>query len=423
MGAKTDSFVEVTEDEKKKSIFDKGGQTYTENFKHFHRFAEELGKRKGAAVEILSMAWAGFNTDESRENGGELSSKYINLIPKYKNAKIYIASHSHGCNVANYMTHFMEHNPIQMLIHFAYPVRKNQPKFIPKHFKKLIYFHSKGDPVVNGAQVQGGKLVKTIKENAVAISAAATTVAATAIMVHKLGSRQETITIDSIIEEVVKQANNGNMKRAKELLLLTANYSRPIIVNGEIDHLKTFFLKNRIDSTKILVQSVPTLMFAAANAFRLKPILGVAARKDKLKPQAGKIIAGFDITYKGKKPDHSETINVVEYLPEIIFKTENKYPLHYLNSSLFKLDITAAELKAEDPVFISIDQENYNKQAPASFRRLADGALVNGEKCEFDAELAYDKETKNNYAKLLNNNAAPVHSEINSSVSKLEEQD
>ncbi|MFA6066575.1 MAG: hypothetical protein WC707_05345 [Candidatus Babeliaceae bacterium] len=347
-GRETPSFKEV--DEKRRKELDEDGNFSYENFNHFKRYGEWLATQKQAKLELISLSWKGFNTDEARLRGGELLAQYFNGVDKYKNAEIHGIGHSHGCNAFLCAANSMEHNPFERLILIAYPIRKDQPEYQGKYFKELVYLHSKGDgcrpfsehvlsrgdSVVNAAQVSMKKLKEDLQENAKEVSITYTKMVIGAVA-FGIGFPAILATVTSDLE----------------------------------------------DAVKTLALRVPALVIAAGATTLASSSAGCVAgtieynalTKHKLAPQNGKIIVRLVVTMNGKSPTHTGIVDRAEDLVKIMSQLETKYPLHYSQSAHFAVDVDK-RISKKNPVFITIINDEPFKIKPKQVYKNFDGKHV-----------------------------------------------
>jgi hypothetical protein len=117
-------------------------QSKYQNYRNLKRFGAWIANKMGTPLTMQSFQWSGALSNSKRNNSAVILKNHIN--EKHGNDNIIIATHSHGGNVASEATHML-HNPAEMLVYFACPVRKDYLLNHPDKFKKLYYFHSNVD--------------------------------------------------------------------------------------------------------------------------------------------------------------------------------------------------------------------------------------------------------------------------------------
>lgn len=98
-GSTTDSYF-VDEDKNKES----------DNFRHIKRFASHYSTEKNKGLELLSYLWTeNINkngavgcSDNDRIDGAKILNQFLHHLG-YENIELVTLSHSHGCNVVNYL--------------------------------------------------------------------------------------------------------------------------------------------------------------------------------------------------------------------------------------------------------------------------------------------------------------------------------
>jgi hypothetical protein len=113
------------------------------------RWAAGHATERNRYLEFLSFRWPGtmgnylINGDEIRKEAGRFVVQMLQKSSIYRKANIALLGHSHGCNIANYITQLVDpERPIDLLIHFACPVRED---YQPQHYNKLVHFYSDFD--------------------------------------------------------------------------------------------------------------------------------------------------------------------------------------------------------------------------------------------------------------------------------------
>lgn len=126
--------------------FNKFDDVYFEGIKNF---AEQMAFINHAPALVVSYAWTGANKTTARKAAGEKLADFINTYLDLKSQKLICVSHSHGCNVVNIASNHIKNGFIELIIHYASPIREDDTAapYIPTHFKKLLSFYSIHDPV------------------------------------------------------------------------------------------------------------------------------------------------------------------------------------------------------------------------------------------------------------------------------------
>lgn len=75
-----------------------------QNYRHIKRTAAYYATVKGKPLELLSYLWSGEASDSARIIAAETLHKFFEHNEFYTKAEIVLLGHSHGCNVANYVT-------------------------------------------------------------------------------------------------------------------------------------------------------------------------------------------------------------------------------------------------------------------------------------------------------------------------------
>lgn len=149
------------------------GDVKRQNFRHIKRAASAYATRKAKNLELLSFKWAskwrskfyGGLSDTDRVKGAKVLHNFLKYMKYDENNELVILSHSHGCNLVNALTHLIKpERPIELLIHFACPRRKQkEDHYQPTNYKKLIYFFSDGDIITVLGRVPEVEIGGTLK--------------------------------------------------------------------------------------------------------------------------------------------------------------------------------------------------------------------------------------------------------------------
>jgi hypothetical protein len=115
------------------------------------RFTKYFADKYGAATKFVSFGWSGDENDRDRLAAGQILGDFIRTHLKGHN--VITIAHSHGGNVVNHATHYLD-EPITMIVHLAAPVIQGNgaPFYAPTNFVYLLNFYSTGDFV----QIAGG---------------------------------------------------------------------------------------------------------------------------------------------------------------------------------------------------------------------------------------------------------------------------
>ncbi|MCL4361243.1 hypothetical protein M1446_02705 [Candidatus Dependentiae bacterium] len=357
------------------SVYDSRNQVYRDIMNFFSTVANSKAKK----VEVLSVRWPGTNLAWTRQWTALFLHDY--LKQNYPNHKIIYLSHSHGCNVGNYLSNLLN-KPISLMVFFACPFRKVKEEddgedksllpaavhsplatgfdklkkineFSPDKFKKLIYFFSKADWVAAGGSVDKYSLGASI---------------VTPIITHYA------------IDAALSSQTMGLSKLANKFPK-TTTYAK-----------NTFKAAVAAKSTSNVYDSVSN-----ANTFSWK-------HKDRT-------IIGVRFQHQTKDPTHGGLVQAVAVLPQVLDAMSNKYPHHTILNSTFDLhtdgntsremvrDLILAirqrgssdrllELPAN--VRSQIDsnslkaEENISKQERAKFKSKYNRELSNGESDSYD---------------------------------------
>lgn len=133
--------------------FSAGNRNYfadgTRCFESMKEFARDVRNAFGTRVELISFGWNGLNIDDARIQSGKKLAQLLNT--QYNTKKydhIITVAQSHGGNIANIATHFIENRIIDTMVHLATPVREDEnPLYKPINFGTLYAFYSKSDPI------------------------------------------------------------------------------------------------------------------------------------------------------------------------------------------------------------------------------------------------------------------------------------
>ncbi|MFA6065576.1 MAG: hypothetical protein WC707_00125 [Candidatus Babeliaceae bacterium] len=368
-GRQTDAFRKYTEQEKKeaeakpRSKF-KSGPVFTNNFEHIKRFAEFLANANGTPLELLPFSWSGFNSDEARMTAGKALAAYIKGVPRYRGAKIYIIAHSHGCTS---VSHALQKITAEMVIFLGYPVRSIQDQFKPIGAKKVVYVHSKGDLVVNGAQFSAKKFKGELStlSNKTITGAKITVGLATGGLAYGL----------------LAASNLSPDLRPYFAQDLFRN-----IIDGGARGMKFIAIGATLKATDIALSSISSV-----------------TKKKKLKPTAaGQIVACLNITINEQHPGHSELINSVEHMGKIVDALERVYPVHYSQNSHFNLNIIDKVFSPEEQVFLSVVPETSLDVRPRQDFIRYDGTFVDIKTLPIHTEYKASERVQRDYEKLLN---------------------
>lgn len=129
-------------------------------FEAIRSFAQELGDREHALVEVVSLKWGGSNSDASRKTAGGTFARLLDgRYAEYR--KIYTIAHSHGGNVVNVATNEMSKACIDTMIHLYTPaVAKDDSSYqcYQPHedkYNRWFNLYSTGDMVQFAGSFQG----------------------------------------------------------------------------------------------------------------------------------------------------------------------------------------------------------------------------------------------------------------------------
>lgn len=262
-----------------------------QNYRHLKRFVSWYAYANKKAVDLISFRWSGRLSDEARIASAQELNKYIKEN-YFSGRPLLLVAHSHGCNVHNHFSQLTK-NPIELMVHFACPMRHDQPEYRPKNFKQLIYFHSGADIVEPLGRIPEQKL--------------------------------------SSLKEVVTEP----IKEYCQIL--------PVVVFA---YQANKFLFNKILSEPSMSDAWPTfgsmmkgiLVGTAVGicreskeriSFKKREILD---EKNFFPEQDNSIVIGLNTSINNQRPDHSGVIDVAQYLPEIITKIFREYPAHAVHS-------------------------------------------------------------------------------------------
>lgn len=122
-----------------------------EQFQSIMHFTQDRAEKVGKVVDLISFGWNAYNNHKDRLQAGKNLALLLDRVRKNYN-EITIIAHSHGCNVVNIASHFMQKSTITTAIYLACPVRDkaqiNDNLYEPTDRIKNIYsFYSLVDPV------------------------------------------------------------------------------------------------------------------------------------------------------------------------------------------------------------------------------------------------------------------------------------
>ncbi len=253
------------------------------HYRHIQRAAAISSNRRNRPLMLFSFQWPAdwFNADTIRKN----AAKYLKDMLQVLKGNVTLLGHSHGCNVANYLSRIVPaQKPLELLVHFACPVRK-EDCYQPLYYKKLIYFYSDFDL----ASFQGDfvTILGRMNEDAL-LEKALMSVGAVALTV--------------LVEQLIK-ANTDS----QETVVFTEKARTVILILA------------------ILVMTVSIVQLAeGTNQFVL----------DECKQNLG-----INVSINGKKPGHSEIMDVIALLPEITDELEDICKEGAIASGYFDLSI------------------------------------------------------------------------------------
>lgn len=257
----------------------------SQEFRDIKRFAAWYSAANQQQLELTSYLWSGSLWNNRREKAARSLTNYLQL-PHYDNAdKIVLLSHSHGCNVANQVTHLLN-KPVELMIHNACPNRK-EPFYQPGNCKQVLYFHSDNDWTTVAGRASMERDVTPLYLTIGTRPSLAFIKLASSYMESKLG-----INLDILSETL------------KELLYASTNISS--LYNSPI------FLQNFKEMSK---------------------------RTNHLPAQNGKIITGFNVTIDGQQPGHSGVTKVARALPELITFVHRNHFSELTKSGTFDLAV------------------------------------------------------------------------------------
>ncbi len=129
----------------KTSAFFKPNDRKDQNYRHIKRAAAGYASIKSKELELLSYKWTGSWSEDARKSAAKKLNKFFRHMEFDENVEIVVLAHSHGCNIANYLTHLASpERPIHLLIYFACPRKRNE-HYQPKNYVCLLYFFSDAD--------------------------------------------------------------------------------------------------------------------------------------------------------------------------------------------------------------------------------------------------------------------------------------
>ncbi len=122
-------------------------------YRHIKRTAASYARSRGKELDLVSFKWTGDLSDSARLDAAKALEIYFNniMILENQDIEIVILCHSHGCNIGNNLTQFLE-KPIHMLIYLACPPREEK-RYQAKNFQTLIYFYSDDDWIAKIGQL------------------------------------------------------------------------------------------------------------------------------------------------------------------------------------------------------------------------------------------------------------------------------
>jgi hypothetical protein len=126
-------------------------------FRGVKRYAQVESIRQKAPVLLVTYQWEGNNSSPHRVGAGTYLANIMNTY--FNNHHTILISHSHGGNVVNYATRLVE-KPVDLIVHIATPSR-DEERFKPVNFKKLLSFYSIADAVQIGGAVRAHKEIVT----------------------------------------------------------------------------------------------------------------------------------------------------------------------------------------------------------------------------------------------------------------------
>ena len=111
-------------------------------------------------LHLISYRWSGRLNHTNKLLAGSILERFLRAMDYLKSGiKVILLTHSHGGNVANYVTALVPaETPIYALIHFACPARKD-PAYQPAHYRYLFNFYC-NDLIAKLGQNREGKLTK-----------------------------------------------------------------------------------------------------------------------------------------------------------------------------------------------------------------------------------------------------------------------
>jgi hypothetical protein len=239
--------------------------------------AQSFAQAKKKRLNLMSYRWSGKNNNQARRTAAWCLSNFLKKIDPQRRSEVVLIGHSHGCNVANCLTHFVDSDcPIDLLIYLSCP-RRTEWECQPLSYKCLLYFLSDGDYVAGPASVSYTKLKK------------------------------------------------NNVKTAFSLGLMAA----PILAEG-------FTRENAVAEQ---AANFIGKCGAAFTGLYLDESQKLFEAPQEFKPYDGFITVGIRVENKSYRVGHSEIEAVFLYLKEIIAQLHTHYPNYYGASSIFHLDI------------------------------------------------------------------------------------
>lgn len=121
------------------------------------RYAQLESIRQKTPVVLVTYQWEGDNSSPHRVGAGTYLANIINTY--FGDYQTILISHSHGGNVVNYATRLID-KPIDLIVHIATPSR-DEERFKPQNFKKLLSLYSIADAVQIGGAVRAHQEIIT----------------------------------------------------------------------------------------------------------------------------------------------------------------------------------------------------------------------------------------------------------------------
>jgi hypothetical protein len=314
-----------------------------QNYRHIKYFASWYATVHKVAVDLVLFKWTGSLWDTPRFNAAEELKKYVDA--DYPEVPLVLIAHSHGCNIHNKFSQITK-NSIELMIHLACPKRdpKEEKYYQPMNFKQLLYFHGKADRIEPAGRLTTGKALLGVSAMVGGIASlyVAHTFSPASIFFRNRSAGM------AIIEKLLgpnAPFSQENVAKILPHVLPFLNEKGWGIIEFFADEKKTDVISKLSPKALSGLMGIGTLQILAT-----KKVVPTLISENYFAPQDNAVVIGLKTKINGISLGHSQLIDVLKYLPDILENISTNYQKEALKSFTAQLDIQdpAANKKYEE---------------------------------------------------------------------------